>query len=84
MSSRVKFMLAVVFAVFGLSTRSRGLDIVRDGQAVVVIVAQRDSDSGAQSQDRRSRNKRAQEFDCSDQMAAEVLVDWIEKMTTPD
>jgi len=69
-------MLAV-FAVTGLSTRSQGMDIVRNGRASAVIVVQQ----AAESPPGRTQKARAAGFDCSDTAAASVLADWIEKIS---
>ena len=81
MSAWINLVLSMVVGVSGLSAESQGLDIVRDGQAIAVIVRQEAADTAVQGQRNRGRNKPARTFEWSDQMAAEVLADWIEKMT---
>jgi len=81
MSARAKLAIAVVFALCSLSTNSQALDIVRDGRAVAVVVRLTDPDTPLQRQDKRSTGKRATKSAFDDRTAAEVLAEWIEKMT---
>ncbi len=76
-------MVALIRAVLGLlflltPSAAGVVDIVRDGKPVAVIVVQQAGDGQVQSQ-RGKRSRTGSEL--SDIGAADVLADWIEKMT---
>ena len=82
MSVHVTCILLAIFAVSGSPSKSQGMDIVKDGRAVAVIVASDTPEPLAISrQKERIEEKRVRGFECSDRAAAEVLGAWIEKMT---
>ncbi|MFH1716544.1 MAG: DUF4838 domain-containing protein [Planctomycetota bacterium] len=76
-SLRLTSAVLAAFAVAGLSARSQGMDIVKDGRAIAVIVVQK----VAESRTEKPQKRRAGGFDCSDSAAAKVLADWIEKIS---
>ncbi len=78
---RVVLVLFSVLAASSSSAKDQGIDIVRDGRAVAVIVQQRATEGIAVNHKKEGRKKRGGGFECNDQTAAEVLADWIEKMT---
>jgi len=77
--------LVVLFAVVVTSgqkaAQGQGMDIVRDGQAVAVIVVQKAPESFDQSRIKKSQKRSSRGFECNDPAAAKVLADWIEKIT---
>jgi hypothetical protein len=83
MNARRSILLVICasLAVTGLSTRSFGLHIVKNGQAVAVIVVGESRKSPDQSRAERTQNRRPRSFPCNDLAAATVLADWIEKIT---
>ena len=78
--SRV-LMMGAAFVAAGLPVSGAGMDIVKDGQAHAVIVIQKASPGIEQGRSRKSQATRSRGFACDDQTAANVLADWIEKIT---
>ena len=76
-SIRHTLVLFVALAALPSSAPSQEMDLVRDGQAVAVIVA----NAPAVPSQGRSKQAKGRGFVCSDSTAAGVLADWIEKMT---
>jgi hypothetical protein len=75
--TRAFILLAATAALFCPSS-GHAMDIVTQGGAVAVVVVRNDAETPAQA---RMRKASAGAFDCSDQGAARVLADWIEKIT---
>ncbi len=65
----------------GSSAPNQGMDIVRDGRALAVIVAEEAPNNIEQSQGKNPQRRRTRGFEYDDLAAARVLADWIEKMT---
>lgn len=76
-SIRHTLALLIALAVLPSPARSQEIDLVRDGQPVAVIVV------NAPAVPSQGKNKQAKGrgFVCSDSAAANVLADWIEKIT---
>jgi hypothetical protein len=76
-SVRVTATLLMILTQLPSSAPSQEMDLVRDGQAVAVIVVNASPVAG------QAKNKQAKGhgFRCSDATAANVLADWIEKIT---
>ena len=77
-------LVPVICAVleFGsLPAQSLGMEIVKNGHAVAVIVVQESPGSLDRSQTKRAQKRGTGGFQCNDPTAAAVLADWIEKMT---
>ena len=72
-----RLAISVVFMIVVLPDWSGGMDLVVDGEAKAVIVVQ----EASKSIDRSSRKPRTGSFKCTDSAAANVLADWIEKIT---
>jgi len=75
------FVVCAALAVTGLSAQSFGLHIVKNGQAVAVIVVDESSKSLDQSRAGRAQKRRSRSLQGNDLAAAIVLADWIEKIT---
>ncbi len=67
--------------IAGLPALSAGMDIVKNGEAQAVIVVQKASQPIQERRSGKSQARRPRGFECDDQTAANVLADWIEKMT---
>ncbi|HCO93747.1 MAG TPA: hypothetical protein DIU00_07335 [Phycisphaerales bacterium] len=83
MSSLIRLVssaVAVSVLAFG-SAVVRSMDIVRDGKAVAVIVVKDSSDLAGQVRAGRQQSKRIRGFESGDWAAADVLADWIEKIS---
>ncbi len=76
MSTRVAVAILAAVIVTNSPTMSQGMDIVRDGRAVAVIVVDKAGEDRKQSQPQRRRAS-----ECNDLAAANVLAEWIEKIT---
>lgn len=74
-------LILITFAPAGLWAQNQGMDIVKDGRAVAVIVAQKVPESLARSQAKKTQRRRTDGFKSDDLAAASVLADWIEKIT---
>jgi len=70
-------VMLAAFIVAGLSNQSHGMDIARNGRATAVIVVQK----AAETRSAKPQKRTAAGFDCSDTAAANVLADWIEKIS---
>ena len=81
MSIRVVSILLAILVISNPLARSQGFHIVKDGQEMAVVVVHRATENTAQLQKKEGRKKRSNTFECNDQTATEVLVDWIEKIT---
>jgi hypothetical protein len=57
------------------------MDIVKDGRAAAVIVVQKASEGIDRSRTERTRKRSPRGLECDDPAAAEVLADWIEKIS---
>ena len=79
--ARPTLLISLAFAVAGLSAQSQAVDIVKDGQAVAVIVVQKVPESLARSQAKKAQRRKADGFEYDELAAASVLADWIEKIT---
>ena len=75
------WIIGTALAIIGAPALSVGQDIVKEGQARAVIVVEKASQNINQTRRGKSRGARAGSFRCDDQTAANVLADWIEKMT---
>lgn len=73
-SARCKLMMLSLLIIAALPVRTLGIDIVREGRVVAVVVVE--PNRGRIVPDRRSGG-----FDCTDGGAARVLTDWIEKIS---
>ena len=83
MSSLIRLVssaVAVSVLAFG-SAVVRSMDIIRDGKAVAVIVVKDSSVLAGQVRAGRQRSKRIRGFESGDRAAADVLADWIEKIS---
>lgn len=79
-----KFAAVVILTsliVSASSVTGTAIDIVKDGRAVAVIVAEKPGEGPAQSQAREQQGRKARGFECDDLTAANVLAEWIEKIT---
>ncbi len=76
-----KIAALAMLVLVGSPARSLGMDIVRNGRAVAVIVAQPPDKDAAQVRSPRTPRRSPRSFDCTDPGAAGVLVDWIEKIS---
>ena len=74
-------VICAALVVGGLSAQSLGMDIVKNGQAVAVIVVQEPYGNRGQNQAKGAQKRGTGGFQCNDPAAAMVLADWIEKMT---
>jgi len=83
MNTRIRVILVLCVALFvvGSPAQSPGMDIVKNGRAVAVVVVQKPPKSLDQGQVREAQKRNVGGFRCNDLAAAQVLVDWIEKMT---
>jgi hypothetical protein len=79
MITRVLICTGLVITVF--ASPNMGMDIVKNSEAQAVIVVQKNSQSVDQTRRGKSRAARSSGFKCDDQTAANVLAEWIEKMT---
>lgn len=80
----VTVLLCAAVLMTGSGFVQRPVDIVRDAKPVAVIVVHKSSGEYAANQERKDakrRKKRSVGFECSDMAAANVLADWIEKIT---
>jgi len=77
MSVHVVAALLTILTGSSSSGPGRQMDLVRDGRAVAVIVV---NEPAAPSQ-RKGKPAKGRGFVCSDSAAANVLADWIEKIT---
>ncbi|MHC4628756.1 MAG: DUF4838 domain-containing protein, partial [Planctomycetota bacterium] len=80
-SVRLKMVTLAAFVVAALPVQGQSMNIVKDGEAVVVIVVSQDRQGSPQARGRRARGRGSGGFECSDPGAARVLTDWIEKMS---
>ena len=69
-------MLCTVFGLYTAAASTLALDIVRNGQPVATIVVTSDGEAAPGKSPRKRTGAGP-----GDQMAAEVLVDWVRKMT---
>lgn len=76
MSTRVAAVILAALIVINSPTMSQGMDIVRDGRAGAVIVVDKTAEDPKPSQPKRRRG-----FECNDLAAANVLADWVEKIS---
>jgi hypothetical protein len=77
MPVRLTSVLLMTLGVLPSPAQSQETNLVRDGNAVAVIVV---NESAAPSQG-KSRQTKGRGFVCNDPAAANVLADWIEKIT---
>ena len=80
-SVRLKMVTLAALVVACSPLQTQGMDIVRDGRPVAAIVVQRPREDTVQPRSRRAPRRSPRGFECDDPGAAEVLVDWIEKMS---
>lgn len=80
MSTRVTAIMLVAL-IFRSPVMSQTMDIVRQGRAVAVIVADKAGEGPAQREAGEQRRKRTRGFECNDLAAANVLADWVEKIS---
>jgi len=82
MNIRTSFRLGVyaVLVTLVLPDWSAGMDLVMDGKTQAVIVVQQASESKERSSMKLGK-RRTGGFQCNDLTAANVLTDWIEKIT---
>ncbi|MHC4168335.1 MAG: DUF4838 domain-containing protein, partial [Planctomycetota bacterium] len=80
-SVRLKTVALAVLVLAGSPVYSRSMDIVKDGRAVAVIVVQPPQQDAAQPRSRRAPRRSPRGLDCTDPAAAEVLAEWIEKVS---
>ena len=73
--------MAVTQTVSGIEARDKSMAIVRDGRASAVIVVQRGAEDSGASNEKQRQKRRISRIGFSDRAAAEVLADWIEKIT---
>ena len=83
MNTRIshRSVICAVFAIVALPTLSAVMDLVVNGEAKVVIVVKEAIQNIDRSSAMKSRKQRSGGFKCNDLTAANVLVDWIEKIT---
>jgi len=93
MSKRGTVLISISIMVGGLLPVSKAVYIVKDGRAVAVIVADKTGGGPAQGDVRKeplltqgqarpsAGGAKARGFECDDLAAANVLADWIEKIT---
>jgi hypothetical protein len=67
--------------VAGLPRVSAAMDIVKDGRAIAVIVVDQTVEGLGQSEVKQQQKRIARGFQCNDLAAANVLADWMEKIT---
>jgi len=79
MITRVVICASLVVAI--LTAPNMGMDIVKNSDSQAVIVVEKASQNIDQTRRGKSRAARADGFRCDDQTAANVLADWIEKIT---
>ncbi len=75
------FFVAVTQTASGIEARDRSMAIVRDGRASAVIVVLSGAEDSGASIKRQRQQRRTSRLGLSDLAAAEVLADWVEKMT---
>jgi len=80
-SVRIKLVALAALVLVGSPVRSRSMDIVKDGRAAAVIVVQPTSEDAARPRSRTVPNRSPRGFECTDRAAAEVLVEWVEKIS---
>jgi hypothetical protein len=81
MHTRFAAAILVALAVSSSPSTSMAMDIVRDGRAVAVIVADKTGRELGQADVRKEQKRTARGFGCDDLAAANVLAEWIEKIT---
>jgi hypothetical protein len=79
-SIRHTLLLLIALAVLPSSAPSQEMELVRDKQAVAVIVVDEAATPAVRNRP-GSRQAKGRGFVCSDATAANVLADWIEKIT---
>ena len=80
-SIHLKVVALAALVIAGSTAYSENMDIVKDGRAVAVIVAQRPGEGSARLESRTVPKRSPRGFECDDPGAAAVLVDWIEKIS---
>ncbi len=80
MSKQGAVLISMSIILGGLLPAAKAIDIVKDGRAVAVIVADKAGEgfSPGGGKDQRRRNTRG--FQCNDVASANVLAEWIEKI----
>jgi len=73
--------LFVILTIPALPGVSAGMNLVVNGRAQAVIVVQDASRNADRGSAAKSRRQRPGGFQCNDRTAAEVLADWIEKIS---
>ena len=81
MSKRGTLLISISIIVGGLPPAGKAIDIVRDGRAVAVIVVAKAGGGLAQGDVRQGQKRKARGFECDDLAAADVLAEWVEKIT---